>query len=54
MNAPRWTLFVISLVLGLTGIAAKLGYVSWLAPLSFGLLACGFLLLVLGVLIPRR
>ncbi|GEM_PF-1629876 len=53
MSAPRWTTFAVAMLLGLGGIAARLGYLSWLAPLSFGLLGCGFVLLVLGVLLPR-
>jgi len=53
MSAPRWITFLAALLLGGTGLAAGLGYVTWLAPLAFGLLACGFLLLVLGVLVPR-
>ncbi|MDG2526934.1 hypothetical protein P6166_16390 [Stenotrophomonas sp. HITSZ_GD] len=53
MKAPRWTTLLVAMVLGIGGIAAKLGYLTWLAPVSFGLLACGFLVLVLGVLIPR-
>lgn len=53
VTAPRWTTFLVAMLLGIAGIAARLGYVTWLAPLSFTLLACGFLLLVLGLLVPR-
>ncbi|HVJ39014.1 MAG TPA: hypothetical protein VM687_14575 [Stenotrophomonas sp.] len=53
MSAPRWSTFVVALVLGLVGLAARLGYLAWLEPVSFGLLALGYLLLTLGVLVPR-
>ncbi len=53
VTAPRWTTFLVAMLLGIGGIAGRLGYVTWLAPLSFTLLACGFLLLVLGLLVPR-
>ncbi|HYG08152.1 MAG TPA: hypothetical protein VD865_17310 [Stenotrophomonas sp.] len=53
MSAPRWTTFLAALLLGLAGLAARLGYLSWLEPLSFGLLTGGYLLLLLGVLVPR-
>lgn len=53
MTAPRWTTFLASLLTGGAGLAAGLGYLPWLQPLALGLLACGYLLLVLGVLVPR-
>lgn len=53
LTAPRWGTFLLALVLGAGGIAARLGHLEWLAPISFGLLACGFLLLLVGVVLPR-
>jgi len=53
VTAPRWTTFVVALLLGLSGLAARLGYLPWLEPVSFVLLALGYLLLTLGVLVPR-
>ncbi|HEY9253805.1 MAG TPA: hypothetical protein VIP30_04640 [Stenotrophomonas sp.] len=53
MTSPRLSTFVVALLLGLAGLAARIGYLSWLEPVSFGLLAVGYLLLTLGVLVPR-
>lgn len=53
LTRPGWPTFLGAVLLGGFGIALKLGYLEPLAPLSFWLLAGGFLLLVLGVLFPR-
>lgn len=53
LTPPRWGTFLLALLLGAGGLAARLGYLEWLAPVSFGLLACGYLLLAVGVLLPR-
>jgi|GEM_PF-949326 len=53
LTRPGWLTFLGALFLAGSGIAANVGYVELLAPLSFWLLAGGFLLLVAGVLFPR-
>lgn len=53
LSAPRWGTFLVALLFGIAGLGARLGYVEWLAPVSFGLLACGYLLLAAGVVVPR-
>ncbi|HEY5782578.1 MAG TPA: hypothetical protein VIT66_12015 [Lysobacter sp.] len=48
---PSFQIFVIALLCGGAGIAARVGYVTLLAPLAFWLVTFGFLLLVLVILL---
>jgi hypothetical protein len=48
LSAPTSGTFLVALLLGGLGIAARLGYVPALAPHAFWLVAGGLALLVLG------
>lgn len=51
LSAPTSGTFLVALLLGGLGIAARLGYVPALAPHAFWLVAGGLALLVLGNLL---
>ena len=49
-DAPSFPMFFIAFLFGGAGIAAKLGYLAAATPFAFGLVAIGFVLLLLGTL----
>lgn len=48
LTPPSFPMFFIALLAGGSGIAARLGYLSAVAPMAFWLVALGFVLLVLA------
>jgi hypothetical protein len=51
LTSPKRVTFWISFILGVAGIAGKLTVIPFVSTYAFELLAIGFVLLVLGVLI---
>lgn len=53
LTPPTFGVWLIALLLGGGGIAAKFGYVPVLAPHAFWLVVAGFVLLVLSTLFAK-
>jgi hypothetical protein len=50
LTPPSFPVFFMAVLFGGVGLAAKLGYLSLMAPFAFWLVAIGFVLLALGSL----